>query len=90
MMSVIVTADVRHLCPHRDEVDYGTVTLVWADSAPELHEVRRLLDRYRDEHITHEALTKELSGEWPSAVVRTRWTTAGMEVECVVPRDESV
>lgn len=79
-MNTIVTSPITHLCPHVDEVDHGTITLHFAGSAPELHEVRRFLDSYAAVKITHEELTEQIAEAYGCAV-STRWRTAGLDVE---------
>lgn len=81
-MRTVVTGPITHLCPHKDEVDIGTVTLTWEGEAPELHKLALDLQSFHSWPITHEALTAELAVRYPSAKVTTTWQTAGLTVEC--------
>jgi hypothetical protein len=87
-MEVTVTANLVHLCPHVDELDLGECSLVFIDDAPELHALRRCLDEFRTQRVTHEEVTRSLAGLYPTAVsVTTRWRTAGMVVECSISQE---
>lgn len=87
---VEVTAELRHLCPFVEEVDRGTVTLVWETlgATLELHALRAYLDLWAGVTISHEylaeAIRADLAGTEGLRVldVRTSWTTAGMGVAC--------
>lgn len=80
-MKVVVTAEVTHRCPYVDEIDYGTIAMTFDGEAPELHKLRAFLDRFRDQKITHEDLTAHVARKY-GCDVTSRWTTAGMAVEC--------
>lgn len=79
-MRVIVTAQVSKLCPHKDERDFGTVTLTFYGEAPELHEVAKLLHSCEDVRISHEQYTDMLRCQWEGVEATTTWTTAGLGV----------
>ncbi len=89
---VVVTAvaPLVHLCPHVDEVDYGTVTISWrtAGKTIELHSLRAWLQSFSNVVVSHEKIT-DLIREEVSAPdglvdvrVATQWRTAGMDVSC--------
>jgi NADPH-dependent 7-cyano-7-deazaguanine reductase QueF len=90
-LQVRVTAPIVHLCPFRDETDYGTVTLTYNpdDGEIEFHDLRTHLDEFAARRITHERLTAELHNYYPHADITTEWSTAGMGIECAVPRDSA-
>lgn len=83
-MRTVVTSPITHLCPHVDEVDHGTIVLTFDGEAPELHGIRKYLDLYATQKVSHEQLTKETAAFYGCEVV-TRWTTAGLAVECCAP-----
>jgi NADPH-dependent 7-cyano-7-deazaguanine reductase QueF len=78
---VILTADVRKLCPIKDEVDDGTVTITYRTNgqAFELHELAAHLATFTNTRVSHETFTAELAG-FLGASVRSEWVTAGMRV----------
>lgn len=87
---VQVTAAVRHLCPFKQEIDDGRVTVSWrTDHATvELHSLRAFLGDFAESAISHEDLVSELwaalnalAGIRRVLVVAT-WKTAGMDVTC--------
>lgn len=71
---------IAHVCPHRPEVDRGTLELTFEGPAPELHALAVLVTSFEHEKLTHEELTARLAQE-TGAAVTTRWRTAGFEVE---------
>lgn len=85
---VSVVAPVTHLCPHKDEVDEGEVTISWRTGGGktfELHSLWAYLCMKDETLISHEdfvaLLEAELSEELGSPVaVAARFTTAGMAV----------
>jgi NADPH-dependent 7-cyano-7-deazaguanine reductase QueF len=87
---VTVTADMQHLCPFVDEVDFGTIAITWqCDGATlELHSLREYLDGFKDSELSHEALTDLIRHDLSVipgvdlASVTTTWQTAGMGVTC--------
>lgn len=89
-VAMTVTAPLIHLCPYKDEVDHGTVTITWntQDNTLELHDLASLLHSFSDQKISHEEITRKLK-VWLSCLpgidlisVETTWDTAGMEVRC--------
>ena len=89
-VTMSTTAPVEHLCPFVDEVDYGTVTIVWFanGSTFELHALRTYLDGFKDSRLSHEELTDRVRHDLsvlPGVElirVESTWETAGMEVRC--------
>lgn len=85
---VEIGARITKLCPFKDEVDYGTVTIgYWVEGKTlELHALRALLDTYSDKKMTHEDFVNKLAEELtvtlesPTAVT-SKWETAGLCVE---------
>jgi len=85
---VTVTGALQHLCPHVEEVDHGAVEVAWtcAGGTLELHSLRKYLDSYAQQRISHEELThllrEDLAGVSGITDVRviTTWTTAGLSV----------
>lgn len=79
---------LRHLCPHVEEVDDGTVEIGWtcAGSTLELHSLAAYLDGFAAARISHEHLTRaiqeDLAGLYGIAAVTvtTSWSTAGLGV----------
>lgn len=84
------TAHIQHLCPFVQEVDNGTITIVWDTDGwtLELHALRAYLNTFTDREISHEDLTDEVRAELAchhgigNVDVSTTWRTAGMEVAC--------
>lgn len=79
-MRTVVRGSIVHACPHRDEVDRGTVEFTFDGPAPELHALAAHLAAFEEVKITHEELTARLATD-TGAAVTTRWRTAGLEVE---------
>jgi hypothetical protein len=85
-----ITAPLRHRCPYRDELDVGTVTMIWEtiDETFEIHSLRAYLDYFKDVTISHEDLVEDLASllrDTPGVtgkLITTTWDTAGMEVRC--------
>lgn len=85
---VSATGPLRHMCPHLDEVDRGTVEIAWtcAGSTIELHSLATYLKTFADERISHEALTRAIRDELAAlygvadVAVSTTWSTAGLTV----------
>lgn len=81
-----VTAKVVKLCPFRDEVDHGTVTLTFdSDDLPELHAVAADLGDYRGVKLTHEEFTRRVLDNYAGracVAVESTWQTAGLDVRC--------
>lgn len=88
---VTITSAMRHLCPHVDEVDNGTVTLAWtcAGQTLELHSLAAYLQSFAGERISHEELTRQLQADLATlhgiadVAVTSAWATAGMAVDVV-------
>lgn len=89
-VTVTATAPIRHLCPFKDELDQGTVTIVWDCNGHtiELHSLAAYLDGFYAEKISHETLVDEifyaLYGLTPLIEIQSvtaRFTTAGIGVE---------
>lgn len=87
---VTVNAPIRHLCPFKDEIDDGQLTLSWRTdhSTVELHSLRNFLGAFADAPISHEEVVSEIWGAMSrvggirSVSVHTTWRTAGLEVTC--------
>ena len=94
---VRATGKLAHLCPFKDEVDDGQVTITWtcAGSTLELHRLRSYLDTFAPSVISHEELTELIQGQLSQVpgikdvTVATEWPTAGFQVGVTgeVPRD---
>lgn len=89
-VTITAKATLRHLCPHVEEVDYGTVTIAWRVNGAtyELHSLAEYLRGFKDSRISHEQITDRIRHDL-SVVdgielvsVETTWDTAGMEVRC--------
>jgi NADPH-dependent 7-cyano-7-deazaguanine reductase QueF len=86
--SVTVRAPIRHLCPFKEEVDDGHITVVFrvCTSTFEMHALADYLGSFAAERISHESLTDriytELSQQHGPVVERvsTEWETAGAQV----------
>lgn len=88
-VTMTATGQLMHLCPHKDEVDTGTVTITWrvGGSTFELHTLRQYLSGFRHSTLSHEQITDrirhDLSVEGLDLIsVETNWVTADMEVLC--------
>jgi len=88
-VAVTVQAPLRHLCPHRDEVDLGRVTVRWTTDGMtfELHALREYLASSDHVVISHEELTDILRRDLTTpgvanVSIETEWTTAGLGVRC--------
>lgn len=87
---VSIKADLRHLCPHVEEIDYGTVEITWRvdGSTYELHSLAEYLRGFKDSEISHEQITDRIRHDLSVnegielVSVETTWGTAGMEVRC--------
>ena len=91
-MRVSATSSITHLCPYKQERDFGTVEISWTvapgSSPVELHALAEKVQSFTDVHLTHEAVTWDLHqwidglvGDSGEVGVVTRWVTAGMDVE---------
>lgn len=86
-MIVTATANARHLCTYRDGVDTGTVTLTFevddaSGDAPELCAVAAQIFNLESRKISHEDFTRLILEATRASRVVSRWTTAGLDVEC--------
>ena len=85
-----VTGDLRHRCPHVEEIDRGRVTITWrvAGRTYELHSLREYLAGFADARLSHEEVTDRIRHDLSVAdgielvSVETTWLTAGLEVSC--------
>lgn len=79
---VVVTAPVTKMCPVKNEVDEGTVTISYQThgKAIELHDLAAYLATFSDRHISHEEFVHLVARE-TGAEVSSIWATAGMSVE---------
>lgn len=86
--TVTVTGPLEHLCPHRDEVDHGTVTVTWtcAQTTLELHALAAYLRSWRNSTMSHEQITDRITHDLEAVAgifnvtVSTTWSTAGLAV----------
>lgn len=89
-VTVTTSGPLTHLCPFRDEVDHGSITLVWrcAGATLELHTLRDYLTSWELCTLSHEEITDRIRHDLSVVVgiellsVETTWHTAGMEVQC--------
>lgn len=89
-LTMSVTSPIRHLCPWREEVDDGHITITWRtlNGTLELHDLRDYLKSFAEAEISHESLTDSIYRELNRTPcirlidVSTNWRTAGMEVAC--------
>lgn len=89
-VTLSATGNIRHLCPFKNEVDHGTVTITWtvAGQTLELHALAAWLDEFRDARTSHEDLTSDIATAiaiLPGVAdvrVATTWDTAGLAVTC--------
>jgi NADPH-dependent 7-cyano-7-deazaguanine reductase QueF len=87
-VSVTITAEVRKLCPVKNETDHGTAVFEYRTNgqAIELHDLAEYLGSFSGTHMSHEDFTAEIA-EYTNTHVTTTWLTAGMEVRCEVLRE---
>lgn len=89
-VTLTVTGDLRHLCPHVDEVDYGTVMIAWRAQGEtfELHSLAEYLRGFKGARISHEQITDRIRHDLSAfpgvelVSVETNWQTAGLGVKC--------
>jgi len=89
-VTVRTTGDLTHLCPFKNEVDHGTVAIVWRalGKTYELHSLAEYLQRFKDCEMSHEAITDRIRSDLSVVVgidlvsVETTWHTAGLSVTC--------
>lgn len=90
-ISVSVTTELQHRCPHKPEVDHGTVTITWPVDGwtLELHALGSYLRQWTDVAISHEELTstihRDIAAAGITATVVSRWVTAGIDVTVTAP-----
>lgn len=89
-VTVTARAQIKHLCPFKDEVDTGTATITWtcAGWTIELHSLAEYLASFANQAISHECLAASITADLQAlgdliAVqsVTARFTTAGIDVE---------
>lgn len=85
--TVAAHSSATHLCPYRDEVDVGTVEVVWeaGEQTIELHSLGEWLDSLATMKVSHEEYTHHVREQLerlglPIKRVSTTWQTAGMDV----------
>lgn len=89
-VTVSVKADLQHLCPHVEEIDFGTVTITWRVNGQtyEMHSLAEYLRGFKDSRLSHEQITDCIRHDLSTVdgielvSVETTWDTAGMEVRC--------
>lgn len=89
-VTVTATGDLRHRCPHIDEVDQGLTTITWRVEGQtlELHTLAAYLHGFENAALSHEQLTDRIRHDLSSlpgielTSVTTTWLTAGLEVSC--------
>jgi NADPH-dependent 7-cyano-7-deazaguanine reductase QueF len=87
-LNVTIVASITKVCPVKDEIDTGSVTLAYRThgQAIELHHLARFLGSFRNMNISHEDVTRQIA-IYTGCHVETTWMTAGMEVRCAVLRE---
>jgi NADPH-dependent 7-cyano-7-deazaguanine reductase QueF len=86
LLSVTVEAPATKRCPFKDEIDTGTVTVVWNSEGKtlELHSLREYLDAFVDVKMSHEDFTAVVTAQLADLLgdiqVWSEWETAGMKV----------
>lgn len=86
-VQVTLTAPVRKLCPVKDEVDEGTVTLSYRTGrlgALELHDLAAYFAGFTGRHLSHEEFTFEVARA-TGAEVSSSWETAGITYRVELP-----
>lgn len=89
-VSLTATGDIRHRCPHRNEIDRGRVAITWRvlGKSYELHSLAEYLRAFADSVLSHEQVTDRIRHDLSVAegielvAVKTTWNTAGLEVQC--------
>lgn len=77
-----ITRSVTKVCPHKGETDFGSLTLSFAENAPELHDLGRQIDCLAlYERLTHEDYTRAIAELVPDASIETKWFTGGWHCE---------
>lgn len=85
-MRVRLKRQVVKRCPYRDEIDRGTLVIMWADAdaAPELHALAQQVDACGSEPTTHEEWTARIAALVPDATVESHWHTGPWRVTCSI------
>lgn len=85
-VEVEVIGYLSHLCPFRNEVDRGTITMSWvtAGTNVELHSLHDLLRSYRHVAVSHEEVTVRIADALTecglkNVEVQTHFITSGMQ-----------
>lgn len=102
-MRVTATRAVQKQCPYKDEVDVGTLTIVWEtdDDVPELHELAHMIDSVADAPsddnpgyspaMTHEQWTLAVRTLVPDAIsVTSEWQTGPWGIRINALSDDTV
>lgn len=88
-MIVVVRGPVKKLCPYRNEVDEGTVTVTFSvshrDDCRELHSLAGYLGSFEGASLSHEDFTRQVHADLAALSVESTWQTAGLTVTCAVP-----
>jgi len=87
-VEVEVSQAITHLCPFRNEVDRGVVTVKWFCDGKtfELHELASYLDSFARREISHEELVADVVNDLSAydgirhVVASFTTETAGMDV----------
>jgi NADPH-dependent 7-cyano-7-deazaguanine reductase QueF len=89
-----VTTAIQHMCPHRAEVDNGTITVSWfvKNWTIELHSLKAYLGGWAHKTLSHEALVAQIGRDLSrlnvyDVTVTSSWETAGMAVAVSWPRN---
>lgn len=88
-VTVTTTSNLRHLCPFKDEIDNGEVTITWRPDGEtfELHALAAYLRGYEQSPVSHEAITDRIQLDLSTTPgvtgvrVETTWLTAGFRVQ---------
>lgn len=89
-VTVTAVGNLRHRCPHRNEIDRGRVAITWRVSGQsyELHSLAEYLRSFADAELSHEQITDRISHDLSVTdgielvSVESTWDTAGLEVRC--------
>ena len=89
-VTMTVAGSLVHMCPVVDEVDLGTVEIIWRTNGEtyELHSLAEYLRGWQDSRLSHEQITDRIRHDLSLAPqielvsVETTWLTAGLEVSC--------
>lgn len=89
-VTLTATGDLRHRCPHFDEIDRGRIAITWRVDGRtlELHSLAEYLKSFANTRLSHEQITDHIRHELSVIAgiellaVESTWSTAGMEVTC--------